>query len=951
MRTAYLVLFIAVVLHEASCTSWRDRSFVVRGDVYIGSILKIFKRNETNACSIVHVEAALGQALLFVDVLRQHDFRLTATPPGGSGPNKTLAIGYFLSDECTGVLDSVNFAIQELFIRESADYCPAILEGKRVLSASTLTTTASTATSLPHLMATIGPGIDSAASVISTIGAIFGMVQLTPIASECLSGCEDHYTRDYLFRVASPSRYEPRAIADLLLHFKWSYFAVVSTGDDIGSVDMMYELIDYVAGSRNSSFCVAFGTSMEFTTEDAGRVVKLLRDRPRAKAVVALLPSKHFELLMDTIWKEDQENESNETLARIWIGWHKWIEAIDLVLAQKKYEPFMQAVLQTVSGSDFFFRDLLFNITDRYLAYGRTLSAALLRTTHDVSRPPWWCRIVEMQNNCSGVCNSSLATNESRCPDNAAMHEVIEEINLPLRELADPMTVLATEATYQVLQNLFNEFVAKKKPAATGEQLGLEFYEYAFPLMRQAISNIKLPCPDDPGNHLCQVFPNETQALRPRFWIFAVNLTGHYSGPVGSWSVESDGTLPKVLLPLGDVTFGKGLFESDEQRVALGGIPLSSCTPFCKLGEGRTPRQSEGVCCYECRNCSERSVSNGTRCITCKEGFQPSKNLSVCEPLPLAEPLSHVAAIILSSLLAGFLLLLIFTGSVFFYYRQTTIVKSADRFLTSLFLVSMTLNILLELVMLNVFIEESCTAIIFAGSMLMYSTLAVLVVKTIRMARIYFSARRMRGSLRRKWSMMTSGQVVIFIAIMLIALVGEILKVLLAPPKIHIIHRRTVTYELCFPTNAAIIGTQVLMGSLILTAIILAFLARKLSLTIHDERLLFMAAFSVAIVWIADRGVNTLAEKEDQPILLILLILAQNFILWVWMVAPRLYILLFRPQRRNAIRMPRGSIRPSSIAMQSLGQISNLPNSTMSMGSHSLDSRDTPEAKIENRMW
>ena len=936
---AQVLFFVRAVSTRSD--DWRERRYVSEGDIHLAALYPLYTVDaQSGRCSVFNARLVLWQILALVDVLRQHDFALSARARrnGTLAAEKRLRLGYAIGDVCGGKRTATAFALALARSSRWGDFCPVDIPGlERPTNESRF-----------NVMAMVGPTQDILAANTAAILANSGMVQLSPFVGgdqfSCAlpkaDGCERGQDYEYLFRIASTNSFQAYAIADILLHFNWTHFALVAAGDDSSSLNLMFEFLSFINKEHyRERLCMAFRETMDKTETSAVSVYRHLRRYSRAKAVVLLMPSNHIELLMDTILTQTEADGSTKPLARIWLGYNRWGRAIDFVFKPRyaHYGEIMQAVLVTTTGAHFQFRNRTRGMALRFSDYALGVTAGDLRNGTKSFSAPWWCRVIEVQRRCGGVCDPDgpLPEGVPRCADDTTVLNVYNKLNR-LVDMVDHLTLLGTETAYQALQSLFEKYVQEKNPSLTGRNLAEDFYQYAYPRMKPAVKRTYLPCLGGLPNHTCQVFPENFQELDAIFNIWAVSRSLNRSHRVGTWelNLNYDWDVANHSFNGWDfhhITYGPDLF-SEEEKSEGRTVPTSTCSPKCDDGQEEYTVPSEASCCHYCRNCEDRLYSNAStegRCEHCPNGSLPNANRTQCVQFPIVEALSLPAQYTLASLCFLFFLVLVATTALHFKFWEATVVRASDRPLTILFLSTMMVSILLEIFQLSALEEELCKYSNIISSMSLLGTVLVLVVKTGRKARIYFSTIGFK-SFRHTWSLSHSAHMLILSVVYGLVLICKVVEVAEKPPHQEEIHYEADgdTYDLCIEWFPGAVAMDCFTATLIVVAAVFAFFTRKLRENFADAHLLFLCALSLIIVWFTMRSAYYLAEQRRRPLLRSVFVVSHVFILWAWLLAPRVFILLFRPEKRNSVRLPRTSVQ-LSIRSSQVSSINSIRRTTL----------------------
>ena len=222
-----------------------------------------------------------------------------------------------------------------------------------------------------------------------------------------------------------------------------------------------------------------------------------------------------------------------------------------------------------------------------------------------------------------------------------------------------------------------------------------------------------------------------------------------------------------------------------------------------------------------------------------------------------------------------------------------------------------------------------CTIGHLVSSISLLGTVTVVVVRTGRMARIYFASSKLKRA-GGDWTMMTRAQV-LFVSVLLgVFTLLEIAEILLKPPERKRIYTEEKTFEVCQEWLYGAVIMDCCTASLIAIAVVFAFFTRKVILTFSESNYLFLCSLSLFIVWSTMRTAYYLAKDVRKPLWQTMFILAHNFVLWSWLVAPRLYIIVFRPTKLHKYSFKSFANRG---ARKNLDISNSLPKSKPNLGS------------------
>lgn len=228
-------------------------------------------------------------------------------------------------------------------------------------------------------------------------------------------------------------------------------------------------------------------------------------------------------------------------------------------------------------------------------------------------------------------------------------------------------------------------------------------------------------------------------------------------------SANNKSTVPNLIespiaiydISLGNITYtnnsiswGHLVYEYAENSVRPGLYsddqpPTSVCSHPCTAREYSVPK--EIICCWECRRChsNEIVVSNRTSCDTCDTFTWPDEgsNYTTCVPIPLTfSAPSDTLSLIQICLAVGAILTQCLVVAAYFIYRENRVIKAASRELSILQMAGIFLGYVTVIVFQTRPTPDTCSALYFMFCMSFAWLYSPLIVKTVRIFRIFESS-------------------------------------------------------------------------------------------------------------------------------------------------------------------------------------------------------------------
>lgn len=177
----------------------------------------------------------------------------------------------------------------------------------------------------------------------------------------------------------------------------------------------------------------------------------------------------------------------------------------------------------------------------------------------------------------------------------------------------------------------------------------------------------------------------------------------------------------------------------------LWGVPESVCSIACGVGEFKIQR--EPFCCWDCRKCrdNEKVSQNGMSCEECGLLTWPDKasGYNTCLAITPTYPLVTDTIPLILICLAIFALICVSLVAIgYIYFRNSRVIKAASRELSVSQMVAIYAGYITIIVFQTPPTHESCGALYFMFCLSFDLLYAPLLIKTIRIFRIFQSGKK-----------------------------------------------------------------------------------------------------------------------------------------------------------------------------------------------------------------
>ncbi|XP_069569033.1 extracellular calcium-sensing receptor-like [Brachyistius frenatus] len=389
-----------------------------------------------------------------------------------------------------------------------------------------------------------------------------------------------------------------------------------------------------------------------------------------------------------------------------------------------------------------------------------------------------------------------------------------------------------------------------------------------------------------------------------------------------NWQMKEDGSVEIVNIGQYDTSFPEGeKFKlKKETKIVWGGksneAPRSVCREPCPPGTRKAINKNKPVCCFDCFECPEGTISNQTNapdCFICPPEFWPNEKRDQCLPKP-TEYLSYEE--IMGALLTGFVLMGVFLSLLisilFLTHKDTPIVRANNCELSFLLLFSLTLCFLCSLTFIGRPSEWSCMLRHTAFGITFVLCISCVLGKTIVVLMAFRAS--LPGSNVMKWFGPTQQRLSI-LSFTLIQVVICILWLTINPPfpKMNMkYYKEKIILECALGSAIGFWAVLGYIGILALLCFILAFLARKLPDSFNEAKLITFSMLIFCAVWITFIPAYVSSPGKFTVAVEIFAILASSFGLLICIFVPKCYIIIFRPEQ-NSKKHLMGKIPPRTL--------------------------------------
>ncbi|KAK2847370.1 hypothetical protein Q5P01_010369 [Channa striata] len=374
-----------------------------------------------------------------------------------------------------------------------------------------------------------------------------------------------------------------------------------------------------------------------------------------------------------------------------------------------------------------------------------------------------------------------------------------------------------------------------------------------------------------------------------------------------NWQKGTAGNIELVNVGLFDGTkpAGEELVIQEDKIMWAGHqseVPMSVCSASCPPGSRKAVRRGEPVCCFDCVPCDSGKISNQTNsidCTFCPDNFWSNKDRTACRPKEV-EFLAYDSigiALTVISVVGAFLTIAVL--GVFFYNKNTAIVRVNNSELSFFILFALMLCFLCSLVFIGEPTYWSCMLRHTIFSITFSLCISCILGKTMVVLAAFTATKP--GDNIMKWLGPKQQRAIIFS--------GTIIQVVICaawligsppfPSRNTQYERSKIILECSVGSSLAFWGVLGYIGLQACLCFILAFLARKLPGNFNEAKFITFSMLIFCAVWLAFIPAYISSPGKYADAVESFAILASSFGLLICLFAPKCYIILLKPEKNT----------------------------------------------------
>ena len=805
-------------------------------DIILAAIIPIHQHQGITCTNKIYLKETLDyvEAVLYSIDLINKDPNLL--------PNITL--GYDIRDSCITESTAIEETV-DLVLLSNTERCP-------VCSADGFD---ETNTSIP-VSGIIGEYASFVSIPIANFLRLFNVPQVSFSSTSALLNNREQYS--YFYRTVPSDDQQAQAMIDLVLHFGWKHVSAIHSNDLYGEpgIDRFKEL------ARINGVCIDLdiGISENFSDDQYSNVVDQIYDSVPSVIVF-------FSSLDQVVGLFERMQQANIDRKFLWIGSDIWVQSPNVF---ENYGNIVEGMWGTIPYTE---------PVPSFYSYLSTLTPSTNK------RNPWFIEYYEEYNNCIRDIN---------CSDYSITS------NADYRNYSfTPFVIDAVFTFAHAINNFLNDNCPK-------------------PIVWNTTSRTCEGIRTVPSGSVLRDYLNRTSFTSPTGSYVDFDLTGSINGvyritnyqlnnvtglyelmTVGEWDGTSEGDKLSIdqTLPL-------------QFSVSSDGLPLSKLQSQCQQClPGSISKSLVSSCCGTCVECTGDQYapySNLSECMNCSRetwGNDPLVGSSYCQPITQSylEPSDAWGVVLILLAVLGIACVVFISISMGIFWN-TPIIKASGREQMILLLIGIALCFLSSVFFV---IKPSVPVCLFQRISLWVCfsiILSSLFVKLLRIARIF---------LRKN----TTGQPkfigpVSQIAFTFLLVTGQLVLVLISMvvvyPEAENIYELnpqntddhpTLIVRCVRPHTALIILNMLYFSVLLIVSNALAMLTIKFPANFKEVVYVALSTFCVGIIWIAFIITYFATSNQFQTAIVSFAIQMSAFAVLICMFGPRVFIMIFLPQR------------------------------------------------------
>ncbi|XP_037533761.1 extracellular calcium-sensing receptor-like [Nematolebias whitei] len=715
-------------------------------------------------------------------------------------------------------------------------------------------------------LAVIGHSSSGVSEIISSILSSLSVPQLSPLSTcACLSDKTRYPT---FFRTVPSEHSQSTALVQLMVYFNWRWVGIIYSESTYAEESTR----SFVKEANNKGICVEYWLMYSITSQANFDVIANALKKSSSKVVLMFMSSSYAKAFLSNI-------ESYNITGKQWVGSESWITHKTLVSIDRKH------ILHGAIG--FALPDTSIPGLGEFLLNLKPSSepqSAIIKG--------FWEKLFD--------CNFSPSNTSSMCTGAEDLQTVFSdytEVSCFREENNIYKAVYSVAVVLHSILQCQNDLNHTTKPCLTNIQFQPEL----------VVEHLK--------------YVNFTTKNGAKVF-FDENRDSVAQYDLVNWQIKEDGSVEIVQIG----QYDNSLPEQEKLKLKKNAkivwghdsneVPRSVCREPCPPGTRKALNKNKPVCCFDCLECPEGTISNETNsanCCICPPDLWPNEMKNRCLPKHI-ECLSYKE--IMGALLTGFstfgMFLSLLTSIIFYTHKETPLVRANNSELSFLLLFSLKLCFLCPLAFIARPTRWSCMLRHTAFSITFVLCISCVLGKAI-VVLLAFKA-KLPGNNVNQWFGPPQQRISIlsFTLIQVFICTRWFTK---NPPFPHMnmdYYKDRIILECALGSTAGFWAVLGYIGLLAALCFIFAFLARKLPGRFNEARLITFSMLIFCAVWITFIPAYVNSPGKFTVVVEIFAILASSFGLLLCIYAPKCYIILLKP-KQNIKKHFLGKVPPRTL--------------------------------------
>lgn len=656
------------------------------------------------------------------------------------------------------------------------------------------------------LAGVIGPFVSDVSIAVANLLRVFNIPQVSYGSTSADLSNKQIYS--YFFRTVPPDSFQAYALVDVIEEYNWDYIFTVNSYGNYGQRGMA----ELQKATEAAGICVA----------DAAQLPSLPKDEDFKKVITNFLTRRRESSnSVNTIVVFTTQSDSSDLLRAAkeagatqftWVGSNGWSNRVDVTEGKEEVADGSLTVNHlegNVPRFDKHFKDLKPN---------------------DNKFNPWFEEFWETVMKCNIPGRNESTVRMSRtCGSDESLPSEIEMA--PVR-----VVINAVYAMAHALHNLQQVYC----PGVRGlcQKMKSQFQREK---LLTFLRNVTFT--DSALNFTIRF--NQNQEMDGVY-----DIKNFHNVEGGKWKYTNVGNWQGRLLSDNKI---QGMLKINNSLLRWGKHkshpPTSFCSKPCNDSQIHKPRQRNPKCCWDCLNCGENDIIKNDTCQSCPLGYSPNNFLTFCTKLPVLYPKWSSAPVV------TFIVLVILgvfgasaTAVFFIRHRHHHFIKAAGRELSAILFLGVMLCYVTPFTFLGKPTHTLCGARRFFGSVCFTACYAPVLMKTIRIFRIFKSA---KSSVTRPSLTRPRSQVLISMGLIAVQLLLTTLWYISDVPRAQEVYPSQGVVTLQCAVNEYTLAVNICYNSLLmLLCTIFAFKTRNFPRNFNEAKYIGISMYLTCSVWI-----------------------------------------------------------------------------------------------------